>query len=258
MQELPRAILVVRRYLVRILLQQFLSIADEARASRTLQKLKRHDIPGWALAGGLALEVHRLNRGCKSYVRALNDIDFIVESFEAIPATLADDFLFRHIHPFDPPGKTLLQSIDRDCALRVDVFRAYGAEMQRTSEADLPFGTIRVISYEDLVARTARLALDLAKNDATPSVHVRDFLRLSELVDTAHIEAVWLDHRKPWHPATFAEASALLKELIPARRHLLIRRHYSNDAETVCPRCQSTAAFQLADPKVVLSLLGYC
>ena len=241
-----------------ILLQQFLSVADEARAARTFRKLKRHDIRGWALAGGLALEVHRINRGCKASVRALNDIDFIAESFEVIPETLADDFLFRHIHPFDPPGKTLLQSIDAKSALRVDVFRAYGAEMQRTSVADLPFGTIRIISFEDLVARTARLSLDLAKNDPTPSVHVTDFLRLAELGEPVEIETVWLDHRKPWHPATFAEASALLKELIPTHQHLLIRRGYSKDTESVCPRCKGTAAFRFADPKVVLSLLGYC
>ncbi len=243
---------------MRILLQQFLSVADEARASRTLGKLKQHDIRDWALAGGLALEVHRINRGCKASVRALNDIDFIAESFDAIPETLADDFLFRHVHPFDPPGKTLLQSIDRESALRVDLFRGYGGEMQRTSVADLPFGTMRILSFEDLVARTARLALDLAKGDRTPSVHVRDFLRLAELVDPVEMETVWLDHRKVWHPPTFAEANALLKELIPARRHLLILRDYSKDVRAVCPRCKGTAALRLADPKVVLSLLGYC
>jgi hypothetical protein len=243
---------------VRILLPQFLSVADEARASRTLQKLKQHDIDGWALAGGLALEVHRIDRGCKSSVRALNDIDFIAEAFDSIPQTLADDFLFRHIHPFDPPGKTLLQAIDAASALRVDVFRAYGAEMERTAVANLPFGTIRIVSFEDLVARTARLALDLAKNDPTPSVHVTDFLRLPEFDESLEMETVWSDHRKPWHPTTFAEASRLLKELIPARQHLLIPRDESKDTESVCPRCRGTAAFRFADPKVVVSLLGYC
>lgn len=243
---------------MRILLHQFLSVADEARASRTFRKLQRHDIHDWALAGGLALEVHRINRGCKASVRALNDIGFITESFDTIPETLAHDFLFRHIHPSDPPGKTLLQSIDAESALRVDVFRTYGAEMQRTSVADLCFGTIRIISFEDLMARTARLALDLAKNDPTPSVHVTDFLRLAKLAEPVEIETVWPDHRKPWHPGTFAEACALLNELIPARRHLLIRRDYSKDMEAVCARCKGTAAFQFADPKVVLALLGYC
>jgi len=50
-------------------------------------------------------------------VRALNDIDFIAESFDHIPASLASDFLFRHIHPFDPPGRTMLQFIDAESAL---------------------------------------------------------------------------------------------------------------------------------------------
>jgi hypothetical protein len=81
---------------VHISLEQFLSVADASRASRTLRKLKQHDIQGWALAGGLAVEVHRLHRGCEAAVRVLNDIDFIVGSFDGIPQSLADDFLFRH------------------------------------------------------------------------------------------------------------------------------------------------------------------
>jgi tartrate dehydratase beta subunit/fumarate hydratase class I family protein len=55
-------------------------------------------------------------------VRSLNDIDFIVDSFEHIPQSLAGEFLFRHVHPFDPPGKTLVQSIDPETMVRVDVF----------------------------------------------------------------------------------------------------------------------------------------
>lgn len=57
----------------------------------------------------------------------MNDIDFVTDSFDCIPESLADDFLFRHVHPFDPPGKTILQFIDAESALRVDVFRACGA-----------------------------------------------------------------------------------------------------------------------------------
>jgi hypothetical protein len=187
-----------------------------------------------------------------------NDIDFVTESFDSIPMTLADSLLFRHMHPLDPPGKTLLQCVDAESSVRVDIFRAYGCETRRTTIADFTFGAIRLISFEDLVARCARLALDLANDVPTPAVHAIDFLRLVELAETTEVESVWPDHRKPGQPATFAEASYLLNDIIPLRRHLLISRNFSKDTAAQCPRCSDTAAFRLSDPKLVLSLLGYC
>ncbi|MGH9719354.1 MAG: hypothetical protein ACRD8O_04025 [Bryobacteraceae bacterium] len=222
------------------------------------RKLARHNIQRWALTGGFAIEIHRLRRGRQPSLRPLNDIDFITDSFDYIPGTLAHDFLFRHIHPSDPPGKTLLQSIDPENALRIDVFRAYGATMSRTSHLDFPVGAIQLISLEDLLARAARLALDLAEGVPTEAKHVTDFLHLAGLINPAEVETAWRDQRKPKHPATFEEASGLLHKLIPASHGLLITPDYSKDIEAVCPRCTPTAAFHLADPSVVLSLLGYC
>jgi hypothetical protein len=240
------------------MLRRFLSVADADRALRTLQNLDQHDIRDWALTGGLAVEIHRLRRGCQPSLRALNDIDFIAESFDDIPETLGDDFLFRHIHPCDPPHRTMLQLVDAEGKLRIDVFRSYGHALCRTSILDLSGCKINVISLEDLTARTARLALDLAGGVPTPSKHATDFLRLVELVDPLEVETAWLDHRKPEHPYTFKQAADLLQGLISARQDLLITPDYSKDAEDVCLRCQSIRAFRLADPKVILSILGYC
>jgi len=225
------------------------------RALRSFSKLARHDIRDWVLTGGLAIE---LRLGVEPASRPLNDIDFIVNAFDCIPRTLAGDLIFRHIHPFDPPGKTLLQSVDPDTALRIDVFRAYGATIRRASPMELPFGRFRVIALEDLVARAARLALDIAVGVPVPSKHARDFLRLVALVDPNQVETAWRDHRKPAHPATFDEANSLLHELIPARPDLLITPEYSKDTEAVCPRCAPTQAMHLADPNAVLGLLEYC
>ena len=136
------------------MLRQFLSVADANRALRTLRRLGHHDIRGWALTGGLAVEVHCLLRGGWPSLRALNDIDFIAESFGSILETL--------------------------------------------------------------------------------------------------------DHRKPAHPLTFKEAIDLLRDLIPARHDLLIAPEYSKDAEDVCLRCRNIRALRLADPKIILSILGYC
>lgn len=243
--------------IIRHMLERFLSNADADRALRTFRKLARHDIRRWALTGGFAIEIHRLRRGCQPSLRSLNDIDFIADSFDCIPETLANDFLFRHIHPLDPPGRTMLQFIDPESALRIDVFRAYGATMSRTSNLDFPAGTIQLISLEDLVARVARLALDLAGEVPPPSKHAKDFLRMVELVDPVEVEPAWRDQRKPGQPASFDETNSLLRDLVPVSQNLLIPPDYSKDAQQVCPRCSTTSAFHLADPKAVFSLLGY-
>lgn len=244
--------------IARYMLQRFLSVADADRALHALRKLARQDIWQWALTGGFAVEIHRLRLGRQPSIRALNDLDFIASAFACIPETLAGDFLFRHIHPSDPPGKTILQFIDPDSALRIDVFRAYGATMSRTSRLHLPSGTIQLISLEDLVARAARLTLDIAEGVPVPSKHARDFLHLIELVDPPEVETAWQDHRKPKHPVTFEETNSSLQDLIPAHPELLITSDYSNDTGKVCPRCAPTAPFHLADPNVILTLLGYC
>src|SRR5215467_6654149 len=104
-------------------MQSFLSSDDSVRAINTLGKLAGHEISRWALVGGLAVEFHCQHSGHAHSIRHLSDIDFVACAFECIPVTLARDFLFRHVHPFDPPGKTIMQLIDADTLLRVDVFR---------------------------------------------------------------------------------------------------------------------------------------
>jgi hypothetical protein len=240
------------------MLERFLGLADADRALRTLGKLSSHGIGRWALTGGLAVEIHRLLRGRHASARVLNDIDFVADSFDCIPESLADDFLFRHIHPADPPGRTMLQFIDPETVVRIDVFRASGATMDRTCNLDLPTGTLRLISLEDLVARSARLALDIAGGVPTPPKHGTDFLRLAELLDPAEAETAWRDHRKPKQPESFAEASRLLQRSIPTRENLQDTPEYSKDPREICLRCKATGAFRLADPELVLSLLGYC
>jgi hypothetical protein len=243
---------------VNSILQQLLSPADEGRASRVFDVLSRHEIEGWALTGGFAIEIHHLRLGHRPGIRHLNDIDFIADSFACIPETLTSDFLFRHVHPLDPPNRTMLQMIEPQSAVRVDIFRAYGATMSRASRLDLPSGAVRLISLEDLVARTARLALDLAEGVLTPSKHALDFLRLAKLVESADVEVAWRDQRKQKHPESFDEANRVLHDLISARQNLLITPEYSKRIDEVCPRCLPASTFQLADPATVLSLLGYC
>jgi hypothetical protein len=240
------------------MIPSFLTADDRDRVLGTVRKLSEQNISEWALTGGLAVEMHVQDVGRAPSIRALNDLDFITENFESIPTSLAGKFLFRHVHPFDPPGKIILQLIDADTSLRVDVFRAYGATMSRTVNAELGSIPVRLVSLEDLAARAARLALDLAPGKQVEQKHASDYLRLTPLVDRSHVEVAWRDHRRPSDPMTFQETSSLLRNLIPARSSLLTTADYSQDTCLTCARCLPSPPFELADPELVCSLLGYC
>jgi hypothetical protein len=239
-------------------LTQFLSPVDSDRARRTLAMLRRHSVQPFVLTGGLAVELHRARLGLPAEKRPLNDMDFLVDKFDEIPPTLSADLLFRHVHPHDPPAKTLLQCVDPETAIRVDIFRACGSTVARAISIDLCGIAMRTISMEDLLARTARLCMDLAANVPLPAKHARDFLRLLPLLDSGGVEPAWQDHRKPKHPGSFAAASHLLQELIATEEDLQIELARSQDLRATCSRCEPTDAFPLADAATVLSLLGYC
>ena len=50
--------------------------ADCARATGTLRDFLRHDVAGFALTGGLAIELQISAHGGKAVLRPLNDLDF--------------------------------------------------------------------------------------------------------------------------------------------------------------------------------------
>lgn len=239
------------------MLDAFLSAPDLERAQRVIQKLARHHVQSWVLTGGFAVEIHHIGRRADPIRRTFNDIDFVAPWFDYLPNSLQDNFLFRHVHPLDPPGKTMLQAVDADQAIRVDVFNDGGAATKRAQTIVLSGWRTQVISLEDLLARMARFSLDIAHGEAVPAKHVHDFLRLVKLADVDDVEMVWADHRRPEHPTSFREARELLQAFIPKRQDLLIKPDYSNDINEVCSRCIPIPHFQLADRFRLRSLLGY-
>jgi hypothetical protein len=70
-------------------LGQFFSIDDADRLERAFLKLASHDIRSWVLTGGLAVVFHHELRGHGAFLRPLNDLDFLVESFDDLPESLA-------------------------------------------------------------------------------------------------------------------------------------------------------------------------
>ena len=55
--------------------------------------------------------------------------------------------------------------------------------MARASQVTLATGTIKILAVEDLIARLARVSLDLAGGIPTPKKYALDFLRAIEIED---------------------------------------------------------------------------
>jgi hypothetical protein len=232
---------------------EFLSTSDAHRVSLLLEKLSACDFRGGALTGSLATEAHLLSQGRNTERRSLNDLDFVVGSFASIPGSLANGFLVHHIHPHAPEGKMLLQLIDREQALRIDLFRQFGATLTRTERLK---GPLTVISLEDLVARTTALVVGcLRRGKPMDPKHARAFRRLAGLGEPSRIDAAWRDHRQS-ELESFHQAAQLAHQLADHHPELAIRERYSAEV-SVCPQCQDDGPFRRACPDIIVQILGY-
>jgi hypothetical protein len=156
----------------------FLNAVDSARVARTFLRLARHDISGWALTGSVAIELHILRLGGKPIIRRLNDLDFVAASFDSIPQAIGNELLLRHVHPYDPPDKIMLLGVDPQTGVCVDVFRAYGTEMERTSPIEIATLALRTISRQDLVAGTSERSKPRKLRSDCPAVAPDDHVTI--------------------------------------------------------------------------------
>jgi hypothetical protein len=238
------------------MLTEFLSSSDAHRVSLVLEKLSAYGFRGGALTGSVATEAHLLLQGRNTERRSLNDLDFVVGSFASIPGSLADGILVHHVHPHAPEGKMLLQLIDREQALRIDLFRQYGATLTRTERLKGPTGPLTVISFEDLVARTTALVAGcLRRGQPIDPKHANAFRRLAGLGEPGRIDAAWRDHRQS-ELEPFHQAARLAHQLLDHHPELAVRERYSAEV-SVCPHCQEDGLFRRACPDVIVQVLGY-
>ena len=235
---------------------EFLSTSDAQRVCLLLEKLSACGFRGGALTGSLATEAHLLSQGRNTERRSLNDVDFVVGSMASIPGSLADGFLVHHIHPHAPEGKMLLQLIDRERALRIDLFRQFGATLTRVERLKGPTGPLTVISLEDLIARTTDLVVGcLRRGKPIDPKHARAFRRLAGLGDPGRIDAAWHDHRQS-ELESFQAGCATCASTLGSSPELAIHKRYSAEVG-VCPQCRYHAPFRRACPDIIVQILGY-
>lgn len=238
--------------------EHFLAEADVRRVGACLAMLRRCEVTGWALTGSVAIDLRLIEKGNQVRRRALNDLDFATPSFDTVPNTLGTVFLFRHLHPFDPPNKVIAQFVSSELALRVDVFRTHPEVMNRARSVQTEFGAIHTLSLADLIARAARLALPLADRQPVLSKHARDFLRLAKVANFEDVEHAWPEHRRMGDPESFQETATLLQQVVSQSSDLLVSPTYSQKVSGLCSRCAPVDGLELANPEAILSILGYC
>jgi hypothetical protein len=228
---------------------------DARRASETVQAVLAHGVP-CALTGGLAIAAQLRAHGRLFERRDLNDIDFVVDGFAAIPESVAAAFLLHHVHPDAIEGKTLLQLIDEATAVRVDVFRAFGNTLTRAAALDDETGGVRVVSVEDLAARTTALVCgSLQRRHTIDTKHVRAFTRLLGLGRPQELAAAWNDHRQAV-PGTFEDATREAVRLLEAHAELVVVDEYS-PVVVPCEQCREQGPFRPGPSGRVVQTLGY-
>lgn len=238
-----------------IRLELFLATDDAGRLSRVLRKLNACRMD-YAVTGGIALEA-ALGSGLGRH-RALNDIDVVVSGFEGLPTALGREFLISHAHPHRPIGKLILQLIDKAERLRIDMFSACGAALERTSSAlidDLP---VKTVAIEDMACRIASEMMCFCRGDTVPPKCADDHGRVKGVVSIDLVEDAWKEQRRPIDPETYAEATVQIADALERRAGMFAKQRYSTDTNAVCPHCRETMNFMLASPKSILPILGYC
>ncbi len=228
---------------------------DASRATAVVGELLALGFRG-ALTGGPAIAAHLRTRGGPARRRPLNDLDFVVDGFAAIPDAVADRFLLHHVHPFAAEGKTLVQLIDPERAVRVDLFRTIGRTLSRSGPLGTETGRLDVVSLEDLIARTtAHVYSRLRAGRTIDARYARTFLDLSGLGTESVLEEAWQDHREEIS-GSFAEASRHASRLLALHPELVANDEYSA-VITPCDRCRNHGRFRCAPPGRIVEVLGY-
>jgi hypothetical protein len=228
---------------------------DARRATETVEALLAHGLHS-GLTGGLAISAQLRAHGRQVERGHINDIDLVVQDFDAIPESVAGSFLLHHVHPDAAEGKLLLQLIDETTAVRVDLFRAFGNTLARASALDGDTGPLEVLCVEDLVARTTALVCgSLRRGTTVDPKHARALSRLLGLGRQEQLAAAWNDHRQAV-TGTLDEATSDALRLLADRQNLMVAEEYSA-AVTPCDRCGERGPFRPGGADRVVEVLGY-
>lgn len=238
-----------------MLLDSLFVTKENQPVGAALHRILGHTPGHLTLTGSIALQAH-LARRSLVHSRLFGDVDIIINTLDDLPATLVDDFICPHVHPFGKRGDLLIQLVNPQDAIRLDVFCAVGNAVLRAENVALGSNKFFVISCEDLMAKTTSLLMKLSRGGTVSAKHAQDFTTLLPLVSDA-IEDVWQEYRNNLDPPTFRETVPYVRDLILTHSHALVNPSYNKDVTAKCPKCQTVGLFKPADPRDIFKILGY-
>lgn len=221
---------------------------------QVLERLLRHRISNMAFTGSVAI---RRWIGAGSPYRTIQDVDLVVASIDDLPSSLSQAFLCSHVHPDAPRGRLVVQFADAESAIRIDVFRARGAALERARPARIGEHHTKLLSLEDITANTARLLTNLGRGESVAPKHAKDFAILRPRVDPAAMAAVWLDYRRDSDEQSFELVACRIDRLLESHPERLIDPPFETDPSKVCQHCRAIRTFIPAPKQSVLEVLGF-
>jgi len=138
----------------------------------------------------------------------------------------------------------------------VDFFRTFGNTLTRAAALDDETGGLRVVSVEDLAARTTALVCgSLQRRRTIDPKHARAFSRLLGLGRPRELAAAWNDHRQAL-PGTFEDATREAIRLLKAYPELVVVDEYSA-AVMPCEQCREKGPLRPGPTDRIVQALGY-
>lgn len=231
-----------------------LSAGDASRVERVFARFERLGFRDHVVVGGLALEAALWPRDRRC--RPLNDIDVVTSCFEALPASLGERFLVRHVHRDRPRGKLMVQLVCPEDAVRIDVFGACGAILSRAWPGTIDARRVRVAALEDMASRIVSELMNMVRSETVHAKVVQDDRRLATAVDPAAVEVAWSEQRRAGDPESFTTACRMIEVILGDAGHRFTKST-SVAAGADCPHCRRVDPFTLANPDRMEALLGY-
>jgi len=229
------------------------------RTRNALTRFARHVPNRLALAGSIAMAAQFARLPMEHHKRVgrrFGDIDFVAPSLDALPASLADEFICPHVHGDVEAGRTLAQFVHHQDAIRIDVFRVMGHALSRAEPMQLGPLSIALLSLEDQAARAASLCMKLVRDGSVVAKHLRDFLQLRDVVSD-RIDAVWQEYRRASEPLRFVDAAAEIEAAARSHPERLLSPEFNRNPNIACRDCKASGVFRPAEPSRIMQILGY-
>jgi hypothetical protein len=240
------------------ILTAIFSNADEIQACKEAFVKIEHHVHHAIITGGLATKPYCVLNGLRIPRIHLNDIDLVVDAESHISETLTDEFYIAHYHPTRGNGKMLMQLADKDTSCRIDIFTSV-SPLVSARATPMSFGhrQVKLLSPEDVAAKLLSTLYRVLYDKSVDPKYYQDFQLLCDIVDDDKLKTVWLDYKKAHSSSNVDEVIKEIRTTLERKPELLRENHYETNVKKVCPWCQDSPIFPVAEKMTIYEMWGF-